>query len=54
MASRFLIWATGGWQCHSLSKGIEAKREDMGKDDRLRVEYAESEVPEEQPSGGEK
>ena len=30
------------------------KKRGLGKDDRLRVEYAESETPEEQPSGGEK
>lgn len=39
---------------YSPSKGIEVKKGGLGKDDRLRVEYAESETPEEQPSGGEK
>lgn len=39
-----------GWQSHSPSKGIEEEKQGWGKDNRLRVEYAESETPEEKPS----
>lgn len=35
-----------GWQCHSTNKGIEEK-DDWGKDNKLRAEYAQCETPEE-------
>lgn len=54
MASRFLIWVTGEWQCHSLRKGIKEGKEDFGEDDRFTVEYDQSKTCEEQPSGVEK